>query len=242
MIALSKFLNLPRQADIRRSILAGMQDSAGMLFGSLLFGVLFGSAAKVAGLDLPQTVAMSAFIFAGTAQFATLALWSPDMPLFAIAVSTAMVTSRLTLMGLTLAPMVRALPGVAKGPAVFLINDAAWVLTLQARSVPSKGAYYFGVSAPLYILWVLATVFGVMIAGVFDPVTTKALAFAGIVFLSILVGMVVRGVDAPRPPLVVAAVVAIGLDGVVSAGASVLVSVAAGAITAIAAEMARHDR
>ena len=207
----------------------------------MLFGLLFGSAATVAGLTMPQTVSMSAFIFAGTAQFSTLALWQPDMPLFAVAVSVAMVTSRLTLMGLSLAPTIRSMPPWIKPAGVFVINDAAWVLTLQARSVSSKAGYFFGISAPMYTLWVAATVVGVFLAGFFDPVTAKSLAFAGIVFLSVLVGMVVRGVDAPRPPLVVAALVGIALDGVLATGPAILVAVAAGGITALAVEMARDD-
>ena len=223
------------------SFMAGARDSIGMSFGAMLFGLLFGSAATVAGLTMPQTVSMSAFIFAGTAQFSTLALWQPDMPLFAVAVSVAMVTSRLTLMGLSLAPTIRSMPPWIKPAGVFVINDAAWVLTLQARSVSSKAGYFFGISAPMYTLWVAATVVGVFLAGFFDPVTAKSLAFAGIVFLSVLVGMVVRGVDAPRPPLVVAALVGIALDGVLATGPAILIAVAAGGITALAVEMARDD-
>ncbi|MEC9268711.1 MAG: AzlC family ABC transporter permease [Pseudomonadota bacterium] len=224
------------------SFLAGIRDASGMFFGALLFGILFGSAASVAGLDMGQTVAMSAFIFAGTAQFATLALWSDQMPYFAILISAAMVTSRLTLMGLSLGPTIRGLSGPLRLPAIFVINDAAWALTLQAKSIPNKSAYYLGVSAPMYVIWVAATAVGVFSAGLFDPVTAKSLAFAGIVFLSILVGVVVRGVDAPRAPLAVSAGVGIALDGVIEPGAAVLVAVAAGAVTALASEVMRDAR
>lgn len=223
------------------SFMAGLRDASGMFFGALLFGILFGSAGSVAGLDALQTISMSAFVFAGTAQFASLTLWAEDMPYFAILITAAMVTLRLTLMGLSLAPAIRGLPGPLRLPGVFIINDPAWALTMQSPSVPDKAAYYMGVSGPMYAIWVGATILGVFAAGLFDPVTAQALAFAGIVFLSILVGMVVRGVDAPRAPLAVSAVVAIALDGIVAPGPLVLIAVGLGALTAIVSEVLSDD-
>lgn len=191
-----------------------------MLFAAVLFGLLFGSAAISAGLDLPETIAFSALVFAGTAQFAGLALWAPEPPLAALAIAAAMATSRLTLEGLSLGPVVRDLPRSARPFGVFLLNDAGWALTLAKFGVDrvggrfrGSGAYYMGVSAPIYVVWVLASAAGVFLAGFLDPVTAKALAFAGIVFLAMLVGVVVRGVDAPKAPLVVSGAAAVALDG-----------------------------
>lgn len=232
----------PAASAWRVSFVAGLRDASGMFFGALLFGILFGSAGSVAGLDMMQTISMSAFVFAGTAQFASLTLWAEQMPFFAIVVTAAMVTLRLTLMGLSLAPAIRGLPRPLRLPGVFIINDPAWALTMQRPSVPDKAAYYMGVSGPMYAIWVGATVLGVFAAGLFDPVTAKALAFAGIVFLSILVGMVVRGVDAPKAPLAVSAALAIALDGIVEPGPVVLIAVGVGAITAIVSEVLRNDR
>lgn len=205
---------------LRAGFFNGTRDSAGMLFAAVLFGLLFGSAATSAGLDLPETVAFSALVFAGTAQFAGLALWSPDPPLAAMAIAAAMATSRLTLEGLSLGPVIRDLPRPARPFGVFVLNDAGWALTLAKFGIDKPGgrflgagAYYMGVSAPIYVVWVVASAVGVFIAGVLDPVTAKALAFAGIVFLAILVGVVVRGVDAPKSPLVASAIVAVALDG-----------------------------
>lgn len=226
----------------RDDFLAGARDASGMFFGAAMFGLLFGSAATAAGLDILQAMSMSALIFAGTAQFATLALWGEQLPLAAMAISAAMVTSRLALMGLSLAPSVREMPWPLRPVAAFLINDPAWALTLQGRYQSSRAAYFFGVSAPMYAIWVGASAVGVIVAGLVDPVTSQALAFAGLVFLANLIGVVVRGVDAPRAPLVVAAAIGIALDGVIDQGASVLVAVAGGAITAMATEVARSLR
>lgn len=223
------------------SFLAGIRDASGMFFGALLFGILFGSAASVAGLDMGQTVAMSAFIFAGTAQFATLALWSDQMPYFAILISAAMVTSRLTLMGLSLGPTIRGLPSPLRLPAIFVINDAAWALTLQAKSIPNKSAYYLGVSAPMYAIWVAATAVGVFSAGLFDPVTAKSWPSPGS-FSCPFWSASWYAASTRRAPLAVSAGVGIALDGVIEPGAAVLVAVAAGAVTALASEVMRDAR
>jgi predicted branched-subunit amino acid permease len=225
---------------IAAALREGARDAFGMFVGSAIFGALFGSAAAGAGLEMPQAVAMSALIFAGTAQFSTLTLWQADPPLFAILVSAALVMSRLALMGLSLGPAIRTLPVPSRAAAVFLLNDAAWALSKARRGGSRPMAYYFGVSAPIYTIWVVFTTLGFVTAGLVDPVTAKALSFAGIIFLAILVGIVVRGVDAPRAPLAVSAIAAIALDGAVPPGPALLIAVAAGAAVAIL--QVRHGR
>jgi predicted branched-subunit amino acid permease len=219
---------------------AGLRDAAGMLFGALLFGLLFGSAAVSVGLDLPGALAFSALVFAGTAQFAALALWAPEPPLVALAIAAAMATSRLTLQGLSLGPVIRDLPAPARPAGVFLLNDVAWALTLaRFRGDPvggrlvGAGPYYMGVSAPIYAVWVSSTAVGFFTAGLLDPVTAEALAFAGVVFLAILVGIVVRGVDAPKAPIALSAVVAVALDGRADPAVVLLAALAVGLIAAV---------
>lgn len=218
---------------------AGLHDGLGMFYGCLIFGMLCGSAAKAAGLDLLQATLMSAAVFAGTAQFAAFAVWSPDMPYLVIVISVAMVCSRLFLMGLSLSPHLRSLPLPGQTWCAFLVNDGGWALTMGASHVRHRAAYYLGTSSPLYILWVAGTALGVLVAGMLDPVTAAALAFSGMVFLAIIIGIVLRGIDAPRLPMVVSAVSAVLLDGTMGAGPATLMAIGAGALVAVAGEMVR---
>jgi|GEM_PF-552144 len=213
---------------------SGMRDAIGMFFGCIIFGALFGSAASVAGLDLIQAALMSTTVFAGTAQFAALAVWSPDMPYVAIVISAAMVCSRLFLMGLSLSPNLRGLSLPGQAFSAFLVNDGGWALTMGASHIRHRAAYFLGTSAPLYGLWVAGTMVGVIAAGMLDPVTAAALAFSGMVFLAIIIGIVIRGIDAPRLPMAVAAIAAVLLDGKVEPGAAVLLAIGAGALVAVA--------
>ena len=47
----------------------GARDMLPMLLGAIPFGIIFGSLAGAAGLDVWQTLGMSALVFAGSAQF-----------------------------------------------------------------------------------------------------------------------------------------------------------------------------
>jgi 4-azaleucine resistance transporter AzlC len=121
---------------------------------SLSFGVL----ARQAGFTALQAVVTSAIVFAGSAQFAGLAvLASGGTALAAVAAGT-MMNGRFLAMGMALAP---SLPGgpakrAAQGQAVV---DASWALANRGDGTFDRWLL-FGTTAPQYATWFLGTLIG----------------------------------------------------------------------------------
>ncbi len=123
---------------------------------SMSFGVL----ARQAGFSPLQAILTSAIVFAGSAQFAGLAvLASGGTAAAAIAAGTLM-NGRFLAMGTALAP---SLPGgplkrAVQGQAVV---DASWALADRGDGTFDRWQL-FGSTAPQYVTWTLGTVVGVL--------------------------------------------------------------------------------
>jgi 4-azaleucine resistance transporter AzlC len=123
---------------------------------SMSFGVL----ARQAGFSPLQAILTAAIVFAGSAQFAGLAvLASGGTAVAAIAAGTLM-NGRFLAMGTALAP---SLPGgplkrAAQGQAVV---DASWALANRGDGTFDRWLL-FGTTVPQYVTWTLGTVVGAL--------------------------------------------------------------------------------
>lgn len=97
-----------------------------------VFGLAFGLAAVQTGLGGSAIVLMSALVFTGAAQFATLDLWGAQVPLVPLAVTVFAINARHLLMGATLYPWLRHLPPVQRYAVMLVASDANWALSIQA--------------------------------------------------------------------------------------------------------------
>lgn len=127
---------------------------------SLSFGVL----ATDAGFSALQAIVMSAIVFAGSAQFAALAVIASGGGVGAAVTSAALMNSRFLPMGIALAPSLpgRALKRGAQGQAVV---DSSWAMALRGDGTFDRW-YLFGGTAVQYITWFTGTVAGTIAGGV----------------------------------------------------------------------------
>ncbi len=120
-------------------------------------------------------------------------------------------------MGAALAPYLRHLPKRRAFPALFFMCDESWAMGLaDARRRLSAGvvpafslSYYLGVSAGLYLTWIVFTTVGAALGPIIGNVNAYGfdMAFTA-VFLVLLKGMW-KGVRAAYPWLVSLAVAAL---------------------------------
>ena len=123
---------------------------------SMSFGVL----ARQAGFSPFQAILTAAIVFAGSAQFAGLAvLASGGTAVAAIAAGTLM-NGRFLAMGTALAP---SLPGGALKRAVQgqAVVDASWALANRGDGTFDRWLL-FGTTLPQYVTWTLGTVVGAL--------------------------------------------------------------------------------
>ena len=148
----------------RERFRAGVRAAVPFALAGGLLSASFGVVAHQSGLPDFAAIAMSFVVFAGSAQFAAVAIIGAGGSLGAALIAAALMNSRFLAMGVALAP---SLPGgplrrAAQGQAVV---DASWAMAL--RSDGSFDRYFlFGATAPQYLTWCLGTVIGVLGAGV----------------------------------------------------------------------------
>lgn len=150
----------------RAGVLHGMKLTAPYSVSALPFGIAFGAAALGVGMTPGEAILMSAATFAGSAQFAVLALWTAvPLPVAAIILTGFLVNARHIVMGAALYPYISNLSLRSILPVSAGMTDAGWAITLQAMM---NGRRDLGVLLGTVIMqwpvWVGGTAVGALIS------------------------------------------------------------------------------
>ena len=103
----------------------GLRDTLPLMFGSIAFGVIFGTLAIGAGLSPWATMAMSLFVFSGSAQFIAILLLGTGSGLWVIWFATLVLNLRHLLYAATLVDHVRHLRQGWRFPLAAFLTDEA---------------------------------------------------------------------------------------------------------------------
>lgn len=162
--------------------LAGARDTFPLIVGAVPFGVIFGTLAAGSGLSFAATAAMSAFVFAGSAQFIGLGLVAAGTSWPFIVLTTLVVNLRHALYSATLAPHVKHLSQHWQIPLAFWLTDETFVIVAkhydQATPPQYKHWYYLGSALFMYINWQLCTWLGLTVGQLIPNAAAWGLDFA----------------------------------------------------------------
>lgn len=181
-----------------------------MLVGAAPFGVIFGTLAVSSGLSVAATLAMSALVFAGSAQFIAIGLIASGTGLVVILLTTFIINLRHILYSASLLPFVRHLPQRWRVPLAFWLTDESYAVVhnhYQQRELPlaHKHWYFLGSNLAMYLTWFVCTVAGVVLGHALPGMAGWGLDFAMVAtFIGIVVPML-----RTRPMLVAALVSAV---------------------------------
>lgn len=154
----------PRAVFTREGVWAGMKLTLPYSVSALPFGLAFGAAAAGTAISPLEASLMSALVFAGSAQFAVLALWTGPLPLAAIVLTAFLVNARHIVMGAALHPYIATLPRKMVLPIAGGMTDAGWAITLQEMM---RGRRDLGILLGTIIMqwpiWVGGTAIGALI-------------------------------------------------------------------------------
>ena len=208
-------LSIP-QPTPRAEFFAGVRATIPLVIGAVPFGAIFGALAVTSGLSPAAALGMSAFVFAGSAQFIAANMWAGGAAIPFIVLTTFVVNVRHALYAATLAPYMRHLPHRWLIPLGFWLTDESFVIVVQryqqADTSPYKHYFYLGSALAMYINWQLSTLVGIVAGQSIPDPQNWGLDFALIVtFIGMLVPMLVA-----RPMLfaaLVAGVSSIALNG-----------------------------
>ncbi len=140
---------------------AGIAAAGAMAANSAVYGVIFGALAARAGLDLLVAAAMSALVYAGGAQVASLQIWANPIPFVAVWATSFAVNARYILQSASLRPWLRGSPPLRTYVSLFTLSDAGWALALHRwQSEQADAGFLFGTGAAQYVPWVAGTAAG----------------------------------------------------------------------------------
>jgi len=188
---------------------------------TLLIGASFGVTATTVGWGVLAPVVMSAIVFSGAAQFATLAVLGAGGSAVAAIVAATLVASRFLAIGVAIGPSMRG------GPVRRALEGQAVVDASLALGKTGEGRYgprrLIGSTLPQYAGWTLGTLAGVLLGrGIADPKALGLDALFPAFFLVLVVGELTD--RAARVTAALGGLIALALIPLVPPGIPVIVA------------------
>ena len=216
-----------------RALLLGARDTLPLLPGVVPFGLIYGATALAAGLPAWLAQAMSAIIFAGSAQFAVVLLVSGGASAFVLVLTAATLNLRHLLYSASIGPTVRDAPRGWRLALAYLLTDEVYGVVIGRMLRMPMGQrlrYMLGSGLTLWGSWQLSTLIGILI-GARIPASWSLDFAATLTFIALVVPLL-RDRAVIGAAAVAAVVAALTLDAPLKLG------LAAAAVAGIAAGVA----
>ncbi|MEJ5199373.1 MAG: AzlC family ABC transporter permease, partial [Anaerolineae bacterium] len=121
---------MPVESGPRRELYAGLRAELPILLGVAPFGMIYGALARASGLPTTTAQAMSAIVFAGSAQFIAVQLIAAGAPVIVLLMTTLIVNIRHLLYSASVAPYLRELRPAWKWLLAYLLTDEAYAVAI----------------------------------------------------------------------------------------------------------------
>jgi 4-azaleucine resistance transporter AzlC len=173
---------------LREEIREGVGYALPLIVSVVPFALLWGTLAQEAGLSALETSLMAALVFAGSAQFIAVEIWSTPPAVMTLVLATLIINLRHVLMGAAMASSIKSWGWGRSHLALFFMADEVWALALQKRTRgPLTPGFYFAVAATFYIGWLIFTALGYRAGGFIEDPAAYGFDFAfAAVFLCLI--------------------------------------------------------
>ncbi|WP_449369495.1 AzlC family ABC transporter permease [Thiomonas sp.] len=197
MPALARVQSLLNQPAFRE----GARDMRAVSLGIAAWGLVTGVAMVKSGLSLQLALAISLFVFAGSAQLAVLPLIAAGAPLWLILGTAFCVNLRFVVFSAQMRPYFEHVPRLRRLVYGYLIGDLNQVLMIRrhphSTGDPQQVHYFLGVSLTNWVAWQIPSLLGIVLAqyipGGWGLAFAGTLALLGIV-LSLLADRTIAAV------------------------------------------------
>ena len=142
------------------------KDTIPVLTGYITLGIGFGIIMAAKGFGLPWALALSVFLFAGSMQYAAVALLTGGASLATTALTTLAINARHLFYGLSIIDKYKGLKG--KAFLMFGLTDETYALVCNDAAVQDlnkeeRNKYYLLVTGLDYSYWIIGTAVGSLI-------------------------------------------------------------------------------
>lgn len=159
--------------DSLAALRAGARASVPVLFGVFPFGIVTGVAMAAGGIPPAEAILMSFIVFAGASQLATTQLLGAAAPLAVILVTALFINLRFVMYSASMRQHLAHLPLRWRIGLGYILSDNAYALCITRFSQhPNDGQRHWfclGASAPVWALWQVGTILGVLTGASVPP-------------------------------------------------------------------------
>jgi predicted branched-subunit amino acid permease len=145
----------------------GLKVGIPTLFGIGAWGLVVGIAMVKTGLSVPQALAMTLLVFAGSAQLASLPLIAASAPIWVVFATALVVNLRFVIFSALLAPHFAHLPWKKRFALGYVAGDMTVALFLQRfpSEAPALGklSYLKGLLYPNWAAWQVGSIAGIFL-------------------------------------------------------------------------------
>jgi predicted branched-subunit amino acid permease len=178
----------------RAGMRRGARVTLALTLGLSPFGLVVGVAAAAKGLSFLETLAMSALVFAGTAQLVALELWAEPAPILAATLATLAINLRMAPQGAALAPALNGVRGWRLwGTLAFLVDNAFALFIAEMRAGRRDVGFLLGSALTMWVVWVATVALGHGFGAAVALAPGHPLFFASVATLAAILVPVWRG-------------------------------------------------
>ncbi len=179
----------PQQPSARREFQDGAVAMLPAAMAVIPFGLLLGALAAAKGLSALEVLLMSGLVFAGSAQFIAVEIWTEPAPWALLALTAFTVNLRHVMMSASLARRLGTFTPLGKVVGLFFLADEVWALA--ERRGARQGlhwAFYAGLATVMYLNWLVWTVLGTGLGALIADPAAWGFDFA---FTALFIGLIV---------------------------------------------------
>ena len=237
-------MSTPPASSFADDLSAGARTFVPVAISIAAYGVVWGVLARGAGLSLLEVILMSGLVFAGSAQFVALDLWTvtpSSLPIGPLVVAALIINLRYLLLTATLRPLFGPDQQLRGALSMFLVSDETWAVTVGEMNRGKRGtaAFLLGACLVAYAVWMGSTVTGHVVGSAISEPAQYGLDFAfTATFIALLLGMWKGKAD--LVPWLVGALAAIVATRLVPGSWYILVGGLVGSFAGAVADRWRH--
>jgi 4-azaleucine resistance transporter AzlC len=221
----------------RDGFLRAFRRAVPMSMGIFVYGMAFGIMAVQAKFTVTQATLMSALMFSGSAQLASVGVLTAGFSSLLAVASTLFLTilvmnARYFLFGATLYPVLHGISALKAYGSLFMLGDGGWLMTMKAHEDGNRdAAYLLGCSVGVYAAWVFGTLAGAFASNLASDPKKLGLDFFLVAFAAAMFGGMFKG-KGDVPTVLIAVPVALLAEPYFGFGGALVLAGLAGGLVA----------
>jgi len=198
-----------------------------------VYGSVLGILCIQKDISLYELVLMNVFIFAGSAQFVMVDMWSSSLDIIGIILAALMINLRYFLIGASLNPLFVNSTKKEKFKIMHFVTDECWAITMnRLKSQKIGSTFLFGGGVCIFAFWFSGTILGYIFGDFISDPSKYGLDFAFIsIFTALIVGMYKSKKDIF--PWIITALIAVVCEHYMGGKAYIVIAAIVGSLCAV---------